>query len=924
MAKRYQQQYQYRPGLNPYRYAEGMAPPAAPQLSPPPGAPNLRRPSFTPAEARMKGETQMYSSLSDMLSNWTDRFARQATEQAKLRGKKEGLAAALGETDAPELTGEFTAYGQAYDEGALLAHQAAVQNDIRTTVGRLELENPSDPTVFGEKVEAYREGLMNEVSPDLRPWAHEEINTYASRSQLQVESRFNQEKKRSETSEISNAADGLFDDVLEAARNGDSEHQLDKRDELELLLQKAVETGHYDTADVDKVLADLDDKTLKQSALGAFQKIIMTEGVEEAEEVYRNYQAADLQLPPVLHEQMLSGMSVMLGRERAAENRERAKTNAETSARNKQAKIAVDDAVDALTRGFMPNDLEQTIADAADTPHERKLIEGIAGYKTAQAFRSVPFPQQATELDRLRDKFQDEGASGPQAKLLERMETIHNEIQAALTSGDGLSQAVKDGVIDELLPLDYTNNESFAWALHRRKQQAQQAEAHYRQDISALTPEEVALFKERLADLEPDSKVVMLATMVESLGEESIPVLGELVDKGAPVLGMAGDLIRQGQPQQGLAREALLGLPLINAAFMPPKEQLERAIWAELGDAFQADLDGAHTQAIIETVSAIYARRSYLGLEGSDLSPSGTIAPDTDRVKKIVAGVLGGELITRDNNNPLTKDVDPKYSLPPIPGLPTKDTLEDFVDNLTARDINLMGGLALIDGEDITEDFLKFLENGTSRLRYFEHPEKGAGYHVVGTHGLLYQDAWGEPFLLQHKKAEPRQVVDPEVIHGVEHRKRKGASDAPPSDTVIEIRPQINPRARPPQDTEVKEEAGEKMESKPRRQKNPRARPQKDLSDAGALDDERQMAMHNRPIFFDPAEVGDPKGWKTWIENEQVSDQVRSWRRTGIDDELIMEWLIDIFEKQHSPYLLDDEWERLRFGEAAGPARRLA
>ena len=735
-AKRYQGSYQFRPGQNPYQYAEGIRSPAPPRLTAPPSAPNLRRPRITPAEATMRGEAALGSQLTKMLDSWADVAYNHATEEAKIEGKKAGLRAGLGQVDAPELRGDNTFYGQAYDEGALLAHQSAVQNDIRKKVMSLEIEHTHDPVVFKKMIEAYRSGTLSEISEDLKLWANEEINNYSSRSLLRIENNFQTRKKRAETAEITEAAQGFIKVAVAAAWAGDLVMTVDQLNQLEMLTNSAVNTGHMDPVAVQEKMSEVMVTAKVQQELGEFQRALHNKGLDAAEELYKKQQEETPEDVEV-HKLVLSGMGSMIGKERTRVSQQRARENAERTALEKQLQEDVRDAKDALDLGYTPKNLSMVVDLVRGTKFEQELNRSIVTHEAVKAFRLLPFDAQETEISRLTSSGKSEGLSGQQAKLLERFERVHNEIDSALNKGEGLNQAVKDGLLSEVIPLNTSSSDHLTQSLRQRDRQAMIAESKYQRPVSRLTPAEVIKFIEQMAGMDTDEKVAFFGVLVGGLGKHSEGVLELFNKKGAKAFSMAGHLWLVAPD---IAEEIVRGQDLVGTDLMPAGSKIRPVIYGELGGAYDADQDGAHREAIISAVSALYARRAYL----ADEPISDEI--DEDILRNAIEDVTGG-ILSREWTG--AAGWDPTYNIPAPERYMDQDAFEDWIDRLTVLDIRAGGGVLGAEPQDIIDQ----VKDGKLKLIYVEDPVWGPGYNLIQHKGLYIANENGSPFLLRYQRA---------------------------------------------------------------------------------------------------------------------------------------------------------------------------
>lgn len=237
----------------------------------------------------MRGEAALGSQLTKILDSWADVGFSQAAEEAKIEGKKAGLKAALGQVDAPELRGDSTIYGQAYDEGALLAHQSAVGIDIKETMSRLGREYSHDPQNFKRATEKYRDGMLESISPDLQVWANESINTSASRIGIEVDNNFLNRKAEQESAVIDKRLKDLLQETLVAASAGSDEEHDDKQMEFQLLLKRSVELGYKKPAEAIKAFDAMIDEGRFYAAKGEYTRLLKNEGIDQAEDVWVDF-----------------------------------------------------------------------------------------------------------------------------------------------------------------------------------------------------------------------------------------------------------------------------------------------------------------------------------------------------------------------------------------------------------------------------------------------------------------------------------------------------------------------------------------------------------------------------------------------------------------------------------------------------------
>ena len=324
----------------------------------------------------MRGEAALGSQLTKMLDSWADVAYNHATEEAKIEGKKAGLRAGLGQVDAPELRGDNTFYGQAYDEGALLAHQSAAGIDIKESMTRLGREYSHDPQNFKKATESYREGLLESISPDLQVWANETINTSASSIGIEVENNFLNRKREQEIAINDVRQKQLMQEILVAAGAGSKEDQKAKEMELLLLIEKQVALGHITPTNAIKAINTMIDESQFYMARGEFTRLIQKEGTDHAEGVWVKFmEEPPKDMAPKLQARISNEMESQLKdmiwvkerKEAAIEKRVKAGQNAYFE------KLLFFEARDNLTMGT----IQTALYDRTITPQMFQTLKGL-------------------------------------------------------------------------------------------------------------------------------------------------------------------------------------------------------------------------------------------------------------------------------------------------------------------------------------------------------------------------------------------------------------------------------------------------------------------------------------------------------------------------------------------------------------------
>ncbi len=158
-------------------------------------------------------------------------------ERAQKAAKAGALAGAQVQRDkegkiiAPELQEENTYYGQAFNESAINAYKSGITLDARKRFDQLAEEFKNDPKAYKEQADSYKTGVIRslpmELQVEIAPTLDEDI--YFREKVIRKNFTDNQFKQNLATVEEEIA--GLENEILYAARNGDTEKKqaLEKR-----------------------------------------------------------------------------------------------------------------------------------------------------------------------------------------------------------------------------------------------------------------------------------------------------------------------------------------------------------------------------------------------------------------------------------------------------------------------------------------------------------------------------------------------------------------------------------------------------------------------------------------------------------------------------------------------------------------------
>ena len=126
------------------------------------------------AQSQDTGQAQVFATLSDRLRDFSNQIYEQQVVPA-VKAKAQVAGAAAGAAGTPQLKSNFTLYGRAYNDSAVRAYAMSQYSDIEQTMGQFEVEAGTDAAKFTAKVEGYRNGALQGVIPEARPFIQQMV-----------------------------------------------------------------------------------------------------------------------------------------------------------------------------------------------------------------------------------------------------------------------------------------------------------------------------------------------------------------------------------------------------------------------------------------------------------------------------------------------------------------------------------------------------------------------------------------------------------------------------------------------------------------------------------------------------------------------------------------------------------------------------
>lgn len=173
-------------------------------------------PSF-PSISISMGRARAFQGIASILGGITSELEDQADDAAVIQAKRKAVIAAA--TGAPELTGESTLAGAAFDAAALSTYSNRIEIQARQRLVELEAENPANPAEFHKKATGYLSGVtteINNVDEGLAVLFQAQMELYRAQAAGRISKQFNKVQKEIHEGVVKNLSDVLSRDVGKA------------------------------------------------------------------------------------------------------------------------------------------------------------------------------------------------------------------------------------------------------------------------------------------------------------------------------------------------------------------------------------------------------------------------------------------------------------------------------------------------------------------------------------------------------------------------------------------------------------------------------------------------------------------------------------------------------------------------------------
>lgn len=644
-------------------------------------------------------ESQLANVLEDFADRAQNTLDRQAGESAFLEGQ-------LSETG--DFTGnDNTIRGRAFNAGVMASQQAAQQTDLRDSIAGFELENEADPDAFQAQVDGLLEGMLEESDARLHPFIKQRAADYSGRAKVRIIERQQAELLKQATEDLQRGVDGMFEDATTAAFEGDVPMIEARRQEIEGLLQTAVDGELLDPEQANEIFDDFERKVTAQEVVGEFDRLVRSEGPDAGAKSIKRWQGtkpSTVGLSTEEHEAVTRQLITLRNREISLLNDSKAKNTAALRAETNERRGRVKDSIGVLSDGFpLEHQAAEQVAQDIDwllsTGEEddvQRAQELAAEFDVASIiqgqvhqFRRMPQAARDDELIKLEGALRD-GASPEGLQLLGALKKTHSDVTRQVET-DPRGYLQREGLVEDP-PLNLNSAGELAQSLAAR--QGSVGQALTGRPVGLLTAAEADQFADIFSQAEIEEQVALLGVITAGAGEQSMETLQQLDTKGYQQMAVLGSFVMEGRDQ--LAREVLRGSAAIaNIPAMKPKPiDLQVTIddvWeGAMSDSFNVERRGV----MRDTAVAKYAELKTRTGDTSDVFNSSLMEQALNEV--MPTGKFNGRRVA-------------------IPSFANDDMFDDWVDSwdeLTFLGVAGGGGQEML---DLVRDRGRLVEVGNGR-----------------------------------------------------------------------------------------------------------------------------------------------------------------------------------------------------------------
>lgn len=675
------------------------------------------------------------------LAQTLEEFSSRRNAELDRMAEQSGYEAGLGGGELKK--NPRTIRDRAFNEGAMVAHQAAIQTDIRDSVGKFAVDHPDDPEAFDAKVQGLEQGLLQEADPRLHPFIQQRLADYAGRAKLTILETQRNELQKQAGQDLERGAQGFLDDATTAAFEGDIGMIEARRQELDGLLERGLAGKLVTPSDAAKFKQRFEHEVTSQEVVGNFDRVLRGQGLEAAGRSIRDWQQtkpSEVGLTADEHEGVTRQLIALKNREEALQADQTVKRTAAFRAEQDVRRSRVTDAISTLKDGFAPDpDTAKQVAEditwLKGSGDETDRVNGAqlaADFDVAQQiqgqvhrFRRLPERQRTDELNRLEGELRKGGATADQVALVKALRDTNAEVARQLDA-DPRGYVQREGLVEDQ-PLDVSSAANLAQSIDARGAANEMGRALTGRALPRLTAAEAdqlaTVYNDPQTSIE--ERTALLGVITAGAGDDAKATLEQLDKKGYQRMALVGSYVMTGQGQ--LARDIMRGEAVLGAdpGIKPKRTDLQ----PDVDDYWGAAL-GDWPDQRAEYLDAATAKYAELKNRQGDLSD--VYNP------KLMRQALNEVLPTAEFNGRRVA----------VPVGVTERAFDDWVDTWTADDFKGVPGADPAELLDLARDRGRLVELGDGR------------YGVAVSSAASQRDKYllgpdGKPFTLTFPRSSP-------------------------------------------------------------------------------------------------------------------------------------------------------------------------
>lgn len=694
----------------------------------------------------------------ETLANTMDRFAAQmgsinnanAARAKGVRNAQDSLdgmqAGTIAGSEGPlEFMDAGIPFNDAYNRGILASYEAGITNQIEDTLSTALQNYPLDPDGFATEALALDKVLTEGKSDYETALIRNTLERISKKAQIKINGNVQVKVKEGQVAEIATANSNNITEMEDMAYLGEPTDEVMAN--YKIRNQNGVDAGLISAASFAEQQSLLADKLQLRITEGAFDRLLETDGIAAASSALQEYKddPTSIDAPLAQNQKLINEL-------------DRKVTNSQAT-----AKIAVESAIKELEAGNSDLDITALLGTVKGTSLEAPLVNAQAISVDSDAFKGYNFIQ----MDIAEQNAQKLPEGTVKEALLDNYAEIRKHTKEMLDK-DPYALALETGVVSGSR-FDLSDPKT----LQARVAEAEAASQFYGVKVPPMSQAEADGLRYIINEGNIDDNMLVFQQLGTGFGSQTDEVYKLMFKEGGGAFAVASGMMLQGD--EATTQLILKGQDLIKNDIYPEIVKVTDKDMPTINAAIDTVFDGAyletpnHVEVLRGGIKAVYAQ--YMAESGNYSSSEGV---NDDLLEQAINKVTGGivELEWNESSGLIGAFTDEDYSIEvPRAGMDAKD-VENWMESITAKDIDTMGGVAGMESAEVA----MIINDGRAKLHSVGHGQ----YTLRNMTGNWFSstDANGEPtkFVLTYVP-EPTRDKEVNAILG---------GDVEPADTIGE------------------------------------------------------------------------------------------------------------------------------------------